>query len=106
LKKAREFILKNLYRAGKDSFEWRLNIEAIANNLDHMFDGIPKESKYSKPGLFIKGGKSDYILPEDHQQIMAHFPKVEIVTINDASHWVHADAPEEFFEISRSFLSM
>ena len=70
-----------------------------------MFDGIPKESKYSKPSLFIKGGNSDYILPEDLKQIMAYFPMAEIVIINDASHWVHADAPEKFFDLSRSFLS-
>ena len=103
-RRIRQFILKNLHRTRKDSFEWRLNIEAIANNLDQMFDGIPKESKYSNPSLFIKGGNSDYILPKDHQQIITHFPEAEIITINNASHWVHADAPKEFFELSRSFL--
>lgn len=104
-KRIRQFILKNLYRKEKNGFGWRLNLEAIADNLDKMFDTIPEESRYTKPSLFIRGGQSDYIMPEDTELIRCHFPQAEIVTIHQASHWVHADTPEEFFHLISNFLS-
>jgi pimeloyl-ACP methyl ester carboxylesterase len=101
----RQFILKNLYRKDKNTFGWRLNLTAIARNLQGMSDTIPEESRYAKPVLFIKGALSDYILPEDTALILHHFPQAEIVTISGASHWVHADAPEEFYRHITRFLS-
>ena len=104
-KRIRQFILKNLYRKEKNNFGWRLNLEAISNNLQHMLDTIPEESRFAKPTLFVKGELSDYILPEDQELILRHFPQAEIVTIPRASHWVHADAPDEFFRYITDFLT-
>ena len=33
------------------------------------------------------------------------FPNAELVTIKDAGHWVHVDAPEEFSDTVLGFLS-
>lgn len=100
----RQFILKNLYRKNKNEFEWRLNLEAISDNLEKMFDGIPVGETYTGPTLFIKGGNSDYILSADYKEIYAFFPFAEIVTIEEATHWVHADKPEEFHQLTYQFL--
>jgi pimeloyl-ACP methyl ester carboxylesterase len=100
----RQFILKNLARKGKEGFEWRLNLKAISENLEKMFDGIPEGFIYKGPTLFIKGGESDYILSSDYQQIFAYFPYTEIITIDKGTHWLHADKPEEFFNITNQFL--
>ena len=99
------FILKNLHRTDKNTFAWRLNPEGIANNLSRMSDSMPDGKKYHQPALFIKGGASDYILPEDEAMIRQHFPHAEIMTIPRASHWVHADAPEAFYHIITGFLA-
>ena len=32
------------------------------------------------------------------------FPGAEVKTIANASHWVHADAPGEFYTVVRDFL--
>jgi len=103
-KRIRQFILKNLSRKGKEGFQWRLNLKAIAENLDKMFDGITESLTYKGPTLFIKGGSSDYILSRDYKEIYMFFSYAEIVTIEGATHWLHADAPEDFFKITFQFL--
>ncbi|PLX05179.1 MAG: alpha/beta hydrolase [Marinilabiliales bacterium] len=102
-KKIQLFILKNLHRLDKDEFEWRLNFEGIEKSLKTMFDAINTSVKFNKPTLFIKGGASDYILLEDFEQIKYNFPNAEIVTIENASHWVHVEAAEKFYQLTSGF---
>ncbi len=104
-KRIRLFILKNLHRNEQNRFEWRLNIDGIETNLDDMFDAIETTAVYEKPALFIKGGASDYILPEDYPLIRKNFPHAEIISIAGASHWVHVEAPERFYQLTYGFFS-
>ena len=99
----RQFIMKNLHRKEKDEFEWRINIPGIEKNLDQLFDGIDTITKFDKPTLFVKGGASDYILLDDYDQIRYNFPNAEIITIADASHWVHVESPERFYQLTMGF---
>ncbi|MDP3463042.1 MAG: alpha/beta fold hydrolase [Bacteroidales bacterium] len=101
----RQFLMKNLHWKDKNQLEWRINLEGIARNLGEMFDAIQTETHYDKPTLFIRGGQSDYILPADYPQIRQNFPKAEIITIEGASHWVHAESPEQFYLLCSGFLS-
>ena len=101
----RQFILKNLHRKEKDEFEWRITIPGIEKNLDLLFDGIDTITKFEKPTLFVKGGASDYILLEDYGQIRYNFPNAEIITIADASHWIHVESPERFYQLTMGFAS-
>ena len=99
----RQFILKNLYRTEKNKFEWRIYLEGLENNLEQMFDSIDTITKFEKPTLFIRGGASDYILYEDYPQIRYNFPNAEIITIEGASHWVHVEAMERFYQLTMGF---
>lgn len=103
--RVRQFVLKNLHRISQNGFEWRLNIEGIASNLDEMFDGIDVDEIFTKPTLFVKGGNSDYILLEDFPHIRKNFPRAEIITIDGTSHWVQVEAPERFFQLTSGFMS-
>lgn len=100
----RQFIMKNLYWESKEKLAWRINFEAICNNLDELFDGIDTVDKFEKPSLFIRAGLSDYILEEDIPVIHYNFPKAQIKTIENTSHWVHAEAPSAFYKIVTEFL--
>ena len=91
----RQFILKNLYYRAPQKPAWRPDLEAIQNNLEFIFDGIPAGRKFLKPALFVRGGLSDYITPDDEKLIHEMFPNALIKTIPGATHWVHADAPKE-----------
>jgi pimeloyl-ACP methyl ester carboxylesterase len=101
----RQFLMKNLHWRDKDTLEWRLNLVGIGNNLHQMFDAIQTGTIFYKPTLFVRGGLSDYILPEDYPVIRSKFPNAEIITIQKASHWVHAEAAEEFYLLSSGFLT-
>lgn len=100
----RQFLMKSLYWKEKGVLDWRINLSGIEKNLDQMFDAINTTQTFKKPSLFIRGGASDYILPEDYPQIRSNFPRAEIITIEGASHWVHAEAAEQFYQLSSGFL--
>ncbi len=100
----RQFIMKNLYWKTKEKLAWKINFEAICRNLNDLFDGVDTIDKFEKPALFIRGGISDYILDEDIPVIDYNFPNNKLITIENTSHWVHAEAPKEFYKIVKEFI--
>lgn len=104
-RKISQFVLKNLYRIGKSRLAWRINVEAIYNSLENVFEGVETPYTSDIPALFIKGELSDYILEEDYEMISKKFPNAQFTTINNASHWVHADAPDELCSTFSKFLA-
>ena len=105
----RHFLLKNLRREG-EAFAWRINLEAISNNLEKIFEGMDREAIAARggitgfPALFVSGGNSEYIRATDHQAIGDIFPAFEIVTIPGAGHWVHAEQPALLVKSLKYFL--
>jgi pimeloyl-ACP methyl ester carboxylesterase len=103
-RKLSAFILKNLYRIGKTRFGWRLNIRSIYQNIENVFDGVELPYSSNVPALFIRGGDSDYIPDDDFPAILEKFPGAVFRTIPNASHWVHADKPDELCSLLSNFL--
>ncbi|MEN8225118.1 MAG: alpha/beta fold hydrolase [Bacteroidota bacterium] len=101
----RQFLMKNLFWKEKHLLGWRIKLDTIDLNLDSMYDGVFYSSVFNKPTLFVKGGKSDYIIEEDIPDIKKNFPNMDIVTIENGTHWVHADAPDDFFNHIAGFLN-
>jgi esterase len=110
--RVRGFLLKSLRRRSDGSFEWRINLEAISDNLEAIFSGMDREAIAARggitgfPALFISGGDSEYIRVKDHQAIMEIFPTAEFVTIPGAGHWVHVEQPELLVKTIRYFLDI
>ncbi len=102
--RVRMFIMKNLYYRLHGKLAWRLNLDVINESMDLLFDGISSENQFTGPTLFVRGGKSDYVLDQDIPLIKSLFPEMILKTISGASHWVHADAPEELCFLLSSFL--
>ena len=100
----RQFLLKNIYWRNKDTLDWRLNLVTLNENLPMILESTAGEKEFQGPVLFIRGGLSDYILEEDLDEIYKKFPRAELSTVPNATHWVHADAPEEFLEIVLQFI--
>lgn len=100
----RLFLLKNLYRREDNSFGWRMNLAAIERNIAEVGRETTSAVPFSKPTLFIKGAKSRYIQEKDVTPIQQLFPQAEIATIENAGHWVHAEAPEEFYQLVVNFI--
>jgi len=101
----RQFLLKNLYRTNQQEFKWRMNLEVITQQIENVGEVlIIPSKKTSKPVLFIRGGKSHYILDKDMPDILNYFPTAELVTIEEAGHWVHVEQPKAFLESVVNFI--
>ena len=102
--KLRQFLMKNVYWRDRHSLDWRLNLRAINENLMSVFEGVDVSGSYPGPALFIRGGSSEYVRDSDLDDLKMKFPGSELETIANASHWVHADAPGEFYSLVKNFL--
>ena len=100
----RQFLLKNLDYDG-ETYTWRMNLDAIRAHYDDITAALPRMPTYEGPALFVRGGASDYVADEDREGIRARFPNAELVTIDGAGHWVHADAPDALAEVVTDFLT-
>lgn len=98
-----QFLAKNLYWIEKGKLAWRFNVDAIDREMQHLV-GQPVEGESHVQTLFIRGGQSNYILEGDEDLLRSYFPFSTLFSIEQAGHWVHAEDPETFYEISRSFL--
>jgi esterase len=100
----RQFLLKNVMRDEAGVFKWKLGLDEIHQNYDQLNQALAKEAPFPGEALFIKGGRSDYILAPDEGVIKEYFPRALITSIPDAGHWVHAEKLEEFVKIALEFL--
>lgn len=102
--KLRQFLLKNIYWKDKETLGWRVNLPVLKESLPRMFEGMAPENKFMKPVLLVRGGLSDYVTDEDIPPMIKQFPRISVQTLANASHWVHADAPGEFYSLVHEFL--
>ncbi len=100
----RQFLLKNLYRGDDLRFQWRINLNSLYQNIDSILSGSDFSGRYENEVLFVRGGMSDYIKETDMELIRRYFPKAHLHTIPEATHWVHADAPDALCSVLRDFL--
>ncbi len=99
--RVRQFLLKSFRMGGG----WRFNLPALKANYPLLMAWPSPESSFAGPTLFIKGGQSDYLLPE-HQPLVSHyFPYAKARIIPDAGHWLHAEKPLLFNRLVVDFLS-
>ncbi|WP_324720044.1 alpha/beta fold hydrolase [Salinimicrobium sp. HB62] len=103
-KAVRMFLLKNLFWKEKNRLGLRLNLAVLSKEIEELGQALPGQYTFSKPTLFIKGERSNYISPEDHGLIEKHFPDSRIVTIPRAGHWVHAENKKGFYDEVMRFI--
>lgn len=86
---------------------WSVNLDAIERNGESIvgFPEITPGVTFTKPTLFIAGGRSEYLRPEHRDTIERLFPAATIETIANAGHWVHAEAPGPFLDAVNRFLA-
>lgn len=95
----RQFLTANITRDDAGRMRWRMNVPALKACYEDLAGRVAIPPSFSKPLLFIRGGRSQFVTPEDEQAIMKDHPHARIVTVPDAGHWVHADSPEVFRRI-------
>jgi pimeloyl-ACP methyl ester carboxylesterase len=80
-----------------------MNIPVLEREMPNILKALPREEMF-QPTLFIRGAQSDYILDDDLDDLEELFVDMDLKTVENAGHWVHAEAPEEFMEAVLSFL--
>jgi pimeloyl-ACP methyl ester carboxylesterase len=100
----RQFLLKSLYWQEPGQLAFRFNLPVFNKKIEEIGKSLPENAIYNKPTLFIRGGNSNYILDTDLVNINQHFPNSKIETISNTGHWLHAENPEVFYKMTRSFL--
>ncbi len=100
----RQFLLKNLDRSEDGAFTWKINLPVITREIENVGEALSVERSFSKPALFVKGERSEYIVDDDSQRISQIFPDSRIVSVSRAGHWVHAENPSEFLSVIKAFL--
>ena len=103
-KGTRLFVLKNLYRDKNKQLALRLNLPVLSQKNEAVGTALPETVVFSGDTLFLKGEKSKYIRPQDEILIKKHFPNALIKEVPHAGHWLHAENPDEFYDLSNSFI--
>ncbi|WP_026712696.1 alpha/beta fold hydrolase [Flavobacterium daejeonense] len=100
----KQFLLKNLYWLEPGQLAFRFNLAVFNEKIEEIGVALPNGLVFDKPTLFIRGGNSDYVLDSDIESIREHFPLMQLKTIPNAGHWLHAENPALFYQMVISFL--
>jgi esterase len=99
-----QFLLKNLYWKTPGQLAWRFNLPVLQDQITSILEGF--SGKISEiETLFIRGGHSNYILPEDIPEIKKQVTRSEFITLERSGHWPHAEEPQLFYETVLDFIS-
>ena len=100
----RLFLLKNLSRRKEGGFRWKMNLDSIYQNYAKILDKPSVMDPFHGESLFIRGGQSNYVEESDEQLIKTYFPSAHLVTVPRVGHWVHAEAPDQLYQLTVDFL--
>ncbi len=100
----RAFLLQNLVRQ-QNNWQWRVNLQAIENHMSELtgFD-LSASTHIDTPALFIYGSKSDYVGEAEQQIIQQQFNNGQLHSIEGAGHWLQAEKPDIFFDVTLNYL--
>ena len=99
------YLLMSLER-GADSqvYHWRFNLAGLAEAYGRLREAPTEAAPFQGQTLFLKGSESAYIQASHEPEIQRRFPCSQLVTVNQAGHWLHIDQPEAFNSAVRDFL--
>ena len=86
---------------------WKLNLDVLEAEMSKIVgwpDGV--DGRYEGEVLFLSGGNSTYVKPEDRPVIKALFPQARFAKLPGTGHWLHAEKPRDFEASLRAFLTL
>lgn len=96
----RKFLVTNLERTEAGEWRWVINLPSITAALPELEQSpLAETDRFDGPALFVVGGKSGYVRPEDHAAIRKHFPRARIETILEAGHNPHMETRAELVRL-------
>jgi pimeloyl-ACP methyl ester carboxylesterase len=106
----RSFLLQNLRRdqsSPSNGWRWQMNLEMLGDHLGEMGDWPELDAEpYRGRVLWLAGANSGYVRYEYGVAMRALFPRVQLVKIKNAGHWLHSEQPEAFLATIRRFIGL
>ena len=103
----RSFLLQNLRREvdARPGWRWQMNLDLLGDRLTDILGWPTLDAEpYPGPVLWLAGARSRYVQAEYADAMRALFPRVRLVTVKNAGHWLHSDQPAVFTAAIRQFL--
>jgi len=99
----RAFLLNNLVLGAAP--RWRVALPEIGAAMPDLlaWHDPPGAMPYTGPTLFLTGVESDYVRPSADGAINRLFPHAVRKSVAGASHWLHADKPQQVIEDLKAF---
>ncbi|NAS13916.1 alpha/beta fold hydrolase [Poritiphilus flavus] len=101
----RQFLLKSLYWMEPGKLGFRFNLQVLRHKMEEIGEEAGGGCLFGSQSLFVRGDRSEYIADADIPMIRMYFPDAEVETIDKAGHWLHAENPEQFFQVTQKFLN-
>lgn len=98
-----QFLMKNIYRKNKQQLAYRFNLPVLREKYNEVITSFTTQKTFTKPTLFLKGSKSNYITTEDSVLINNYFTNASVQEISNAGHWLHAENSQEFYSKTMKF---
>lgn len=104
-----ERVAESLTATPTGTITWRYDAEGIRQTRMHpdparIVDLWPVVDSLRIPTLIIRGGRSDFCPLATVETMASRNPHIRQVTVPDAGHYVHDDAPETFGTLVHGFL--
>ena len=103
----RQFLLRNLAINSQGNYAFKCSLADISSCYPQIMKAneLPRnKTPYLGETLFIKGGDSNYILPEYKDAIANILPNSKLKIIQGAGHWLHAEKSIAFNKIVADFI--
>jgi len=100
----RQFLLKSLAKSEEGHYCWRFNLNGLMASYNLLSDWQEVSEPYMGNTWFIKGARSDYLVPDYQASIRRQFPNAKAHVIADAGHWLHAEKPQAFLRVLDNIL--
>jgi pimeloyl-ACP methyl ester carboxylesterase len=93
--RVRGFLLSGLQPATNGHWAWLFNLDVLSRDLPNVLDWPDPGAvaPYPGPVLWLLGDRSTHVPASSHAPMRQLFPRLRLVTVKDAGHWVQADAP-------------
>ena len=103
----RQFLLRNIVSNAQGQFQFKCSLNNIEQGYQQIMQANQADNGQPFTGatLFIKGGNSDYILPEHQSSIAKLFPTAKAKVIQGTGHWLHAEKTVAFNKVVTDFLA-
>ena len=105
-----ERLFESMRENGEGGVMWRYDAHGISATRvepdpDRVVDLHPVIAAIRTPTLVIRGGKSDFCNLAKVEELEAANPALSHASVDEASHYVHDDAPESFRRLVEGFLA-